>query len=353
MLKSASLQTRVYDGITGTWDETLPQFPNASFDQTEFLGASLWGGHRLSKLLVSKGERLVGAAQIAQFRLPSPTWGPGIAYLKAGPVWRGDDAADERETLDYTLRAVVNEYAVRRGLCLMVTPPVDPVRQDETVERLVQLGFERRRTASSPDRYMVDLTLSEADQRQSLSQKWRAHLRRAEAGPLVVRQVSGEAGVATFMRLHEQMRERKQYRDESWAASLPDLYAEIPETIRPWVHLAFEGETPVAGIVVGAVGETALYLFGATSERGLATRAGYLLHWQAITELSQRTGIKWYDLDSDAGEPGLRQFKSGLIGKRGVRAEVAGEYEYCESSASALTSRMIQTARSLKARLQR
>ena len=72
---------------------------------------------------------------------------------------------------------------------------------------------------------------------------------------------------------------------------------------------------PVAGLVVSAMGDSAIYLLGATSDGGLNTKGAYLLQWTMIQCLKEN-GIRWYDLGGiDAeGNPGVYSFKRGFSG---------------------------------------
>jgi len=38
-------------------------------------------------------------------------------------------------------------------------------------------------------------------------------------------------------------------------------------------------------------------------------------------------GVRWYDLGGEVLEPGLRQFKKGLVGKSGVVVAMPGEFD--------------------------
>jgi hypothetical protein len=71
----------------------------------------------------------------------------------------------------------------------------------------------------------------------------------------------------------------------------------------------------VAGIIVSAMGDSAIYLLGATSDAGLSAKGAYLLQWTMIAWLKDR-GIRYYDLggiDPD-GNPGVYYFKRGFSG---------------------------------------
>ena len=71
----------------------------------------------------------------------------------------------------------------------------------------------------------------------------------------------------------------------------------------------------VAGLVASAMGDTAIYLLGATSNAGLNSKGAYLLQWTMIGWLKER-GIKAYDLGGIDPErnPGVYSFKRGFSG---------------------------------------
>ena len=72
---------------------------------------------------------------------------------------------------------------------------------------------------------------------------------------------------------------------------------------------------PVAGLVASAMGDSAIYLLGATSDDGLNAKGAYLLQWTLIQWLKEN-GIRWYDLGGidPEGNPGVYSFKRGLSG---------------------------------------
>jgi len=71
----------------------------------------------------------------------------------------------------------------------------------------------------------------------------------------------------------------------------------------------------VAGPVASAMGDSAIYLLGATSDDGLNSRGAYLLQWTLIKWLKEH-GVRWYDLGGIDPErnPGVYHFKRGLSG---------------------------------------
>jgi lipid II:glycine glycyltransferase (peptidoglycan interpeptide bridge formation enzyme) len=91
------------------------------------------------------------------------------------------------------------------------------------------------------------------------------------------------------------------------------------------------------------MGDSAIYLLGATSDAGLNSKGAYLLQWTLINWLKDR-GIRWYDLGGidPAANPGVYSFKRGLSG-----VDICQIRSYTASE-SVVSSRMVKTALALK-----
>jgi hypothetical protein len=162
-----------------------------------------------------------------------------------------------------------------------------------------------------------------------------------------VEEAVDEKGIAEFSRLHAVMVVRKKFADRDPIDLIPAMVAELPISLRPRIFLARHLREPVAGAVIGVHGDTAYYLFGASNENALRLNAGYALHWSIVACL--RTGAaQWYDLGGEAGEHGLRQFKKGLVGKRGAIVSTKGEYEYAHAFGAQFFVNAIMAARGLR-----
>ena len=140
---------------------------------------------------------------------------------------------------------------------------------------------------------------------------------------------------------------RKKFADRDPVDLIPAMMSELPGRLRPRVFLARHQGEPVAGAVIGVHGDTAYYLFGASNENALALNAGYALHWAIVSGLRTESA-QWYDLGGEAGEHGLRQFKKGLVGKRGAVVAVKGEYEYAHGFGAKFSVNAIMTVRRLR-----
>ncbi|MFW6387763.1 MAG: lipid II:glycine glycyltransferase FemX [bacterium] len=87
-----------------------------------------------------------------------------------------------------------------------------------------------------------------------------------------------------------------------------------------------EGSTPLAAAVIAYTREKALYLYGASSDRGRNRMGPYALQWEAI-RAAKAAGCRWYDFfgvppAEDPSHPlyGLSRFKRGFGGQTLHRA---------------------------------
>jgi hypothetical protein len=318
------------------WDSRLDEFCDARPEQTHSYGAVLWGAQRLSQLELRHEGATVAMAQAVILK-PSRL-SCGMAYVKFGPLWKRADARATRDNLRAVLSAMVDEYAKKRGLHLVVMPQPDTCHDKVMHEELEQGGLISKRALRDPKRYLVDLSVGEEQLYRGLDQKWRYNLRLAEKRGLDLAMHVTPGATADYLQLHDEMPEPKRLKTAS-ARILPRLHESLPEPLRPRIVLASRGSKPLAGAVVLQLGDTATYLFGATSRAGREAKAGYALHWW-IARWLRGAGVRWYDLGGEAGEPGLRQFKKGLVGKNGCAHKLLGEYEAGSRPLSALAARL-------------
>lgn len=341
-----SVAYAVTDGGQLHWDHQLLTFSDSTFDQANFLGKKLWGAGKLSHLVLRQNGHVVSGAQVYLFQLPGLPTSGGVAYVKFGPLWRPVDTQPDTEMYRKTCEALIEEYAVRRRLCLTIVPGPDPVYGADQSRILGELGFLRHRDIKAAHRYLVNVSLTLSEQRKSLSSKWRYNLKKSEKNDLEVAFHRDDEARDAFRELHEEMRARKRYEEATWVDDYDALVEEIPERMQPTIALARHQGRPVASAIIGCIGDTAIYLFGGSSSEGLKLRAGYKLQWDIVRQLTQDPKVHWYDLDNDAyGNHGLRQFKSGLVGRRGIIYELPGEFEYCLDWRSRFAANLIQGLR--------
>jgi Acetyltransferase (GNAT) domain len=260
--------------------------------------------------LVQAGATL-GLADLRIKRIP--VLGTGIAYINGGPLVRRNDPHDV-DRLRGCLGALVREYAQKQGLVLRVMGPVGPeawiVSQRAA---FAEAGFTLSHAANPYRTLLLDLNKPLDEIRKGLAQKWRNCLNHSERRDLVVRTGTSPDLLRTFCDLFAQFVGRKQFEVDLLPPFYLAVQEQLPERERFHIHLAQWEDRVVAGHVASFLGDTCVYLLGATSEEGLRTKAAYLLQWRVIQSAHEK-GLKWYDLggiDPEAN-PGVHHFKRGL-----------------------------------------
>ncbi len=327
-----------------TWDSELSQFADASYDQTAAFAAAKRGSERVVTCQVHQRGTLIGGAVATRFALPGLR--TGLYYVKFGPVWRRAGEAESWTTYTHVVRALRREFCDRRGSLLTIVPRPNPEFASREAEILEAEGFNRDLYAPDPNRYLVDLK-GPLDAAAGFSQKWRYNLKRARKTGLKVVEHEVSEAYATFAELHRVMVERKRFQCDDAVEAVPQLADVLPRAMSPKIYLAYEGDRAVAGAVIGTHGDMACYLYGASSEGGAARNAGYLLQWHIIEQLRQGEQ-RWYDLGGEALDPGLRQFKRGLVGRQGEIFATPGEFSCWTSPVARMFGVATYAARSAR-----
>lgn len=248
------------------------------------------------------------------------------------------------------IAALVEEYCASRGHCLTILPRPHPQYHAQECGWLRDMGFVQRREYEDPERYVVNTALDDDAQLKSLAQKWRYNLRQALANSLDVRMTDAPEEIDAFQKLYASMMERKDFSSTTPVHLTGKLIANLPEKLKPKLFVAYHEKKLVAGATVGLFGDTAYYMFGASSAHALPLKAGYALHWVIVQWLNQH-GFPWYDLGGASHEPGLRQFKKGFVGKAGQIVTMQGEFDRWTTPVGRLAADAIFGARHLRRRM--
>lgn len=334
------------------WDGLAAQFRDVIHEQTECFNGARWRQEQLRRLVFSLNGAVVGAV-IARI-ITIPLTGTALAVVRWGPLWRKFGEPDQPAILGRIYAAMVEQLAKREGHFLVVFPRSDPEVSAVEMNQLAQTGFVAGQPTEAPERYFVNVDLSEEEVRKSLGQKWRYNLKKAEKNSLTTTFVEGEAGLGQFLDLYRDMLDRKQFLDLSPVDTLDSLMTAEDPALRPKIFIVSENDTPVAGAVIDCSGERAVYLYGATNDRALPLKAGYVLHWEVAKHLAEQSQIKWYDLGGGAsGDCSLHQFKRGFVGKTGVISDVPPIHFYAGSKWADIVGRAVLFGLELKDRVQK
>jgi lipid II:glycine glycyltransferase (peptidoglycan interpeptide bridge formation enzyme) len=163
--------------------------------------------------------------------------------------------------------------------------------------------------------FVLDLAPAVEELRKKLDAKWRNHLKRAEKNGLNVVAGTGSSQYRIFCQIYNQMRTRKTFETTVDVEEFGRIQEDLPESHRMRILICQDQGAPVAGLVTSAMGDSAIYLLGATNDEGLKSQGAYLLQWTMIRWLKER-GIRWYDLGGIDPErnPGVYSFKRGFSG---------------------------------------
>src|SRR5215469_9034607 len=93
----------------GAWTRVVEGFEDASLMQTWPYGARRWGAENLSHLVLRKDGEVAAAAQVVIRKIPF--LGPGIAYVKWGPLCHPRGQERDQQTFRMMIRALREAFA--------------------------------------------------------------------------------------------------------------------------------------------------------------------------------------------------------------------------------------------------
>jgi peptidoglycan pentaglycine glycine transferase (the first glycine) len=239
-----------------------------------------------------------------------------LAYVPKGPLtdWR------DRALTDRLLTAMCAE-AQRQGAILL---KIEPDLPDSGSNRalLASYGFRPSpQTVQPRSTVLIDISAGGGANEEAIlgrmKSKWRYNVRLAERKDVTVR-AGNEDDLRHFQALMAETGER-----DAFDVHSIDYYRKAFEVFVPergaFLFAEFEGE-PLASIVVLHAGDTAWYLWGASSNRQRNRMPNHALQWAAMRWARER-GATRYDLWGIPDEIG--QVALGMRGDTGdpVRAE--------------------------------
>ena len=317
------------EGDRATWDGLVAATPGGHVLQS-------WAWGELKSRFGWNVHRLVAASSGAQVLYRSLPAGLGtIAYVPKGPVADLSAAAALQGLVD----AIHPLAKQRRAICLKIEPNVKDTAS--VAERLQALGFRRSPQTIQPRRTLVvNLEGEPDDLLRRMKSKTRYNIRLAGRRGVTVRP-GNQADLPAFYQLMEVTGQRDAFGIHSYAYYEAAHHLFVPTGQGQLLLAEHEGQI-LAGLVVLALGETACYMYGASSDDGRNQMPTYLLQWEAMLWAKER-GCRLYDLwgvpdEEEAtleeqftqrsdGLWGVYRFKRGF-GGRLVRATGAWDLVY-------------------------
>jgi hypothetical protein len=319
------------------WSTLLDLFEDGNLYQTWSYGAISWGAGNLSHLVLRRGGDVVG---IAQLRLVRPVWPRcGLAYLRWGPLCHLKGKELDPKTVQQMAAALHAEYVRKRGLFLRIIPNAlqGTVRAGAFQAAFSAFTAEAFRPGQTHRTLVLDLSPPLEELRRKFDQKWRNQLNRAEKNGLELIEGDGAEEFDVFLQMYEQMVARKKFDTSTNVRQFAEFQRDLPRNQRMRILLCRHQGVPVAGLVGTGMGDSGIYLHGATSDEGLNLKGAYLLQWRMIQWLKEN-GVRYYNLGGINPEtnPGVYHFKKGLSGEDVLYLP---PWAACENPLSALFAR--------------
>jgi lipid II:glycine glycyltransferase (peptidoglycan interpeptide bridge formation enzyme) len=244
------------------------------------------------------------------------------------------------EVFRQIVRAMRNEYAVRRGLVVRLLPALIAEGNEPYSKILEEESYELNRSGHQYRTILMDVRPTLDDLERGFHQKWRKHLNRARKNNLEIVAGEDDSLFEALEAIYTEMAQRKQLASNSDITPYRRTQRDLAPAEKLRIILCRANGEVVAGALFSALGETAVDLFRATSDRGVRTYGSYLVQRRVLEHIKQH-GCHWYNLSgiNPARNPGGYQFKSQLAGKNGRDVYFLGPFDaYPNGALRLLTS---------------
>jgi GNAT acetyltransferase-like protein len=329
------------------WTRLIMQFDDATLYQTWSYGAVTKGARNVSHAVLRVGDEILGCCQVTVRRLP--LFDTGIADIKWGPLWRRKGKLLEPDVFLQLIKELKKEYAINRRYLLRIWPGATGEHK-----QLLRSIFESERLSHCPAAgayrtLCLDLSPCLDDLRKNFLQKWRNCLNKAERSGLTVVEGTSDGLYNTFLTLAQEMTERKKFTPGVDYGEYHCIQKDLPELIKMRIAVCEVHNRPICAAICSAIGDTGVYVLGATGDSGMGLNGAYLLQWHIIQRLKE-TGVRCYDLGGidPRGNPGVYGFKVGIAGKSGKEEELLGEFHGCFARRAEVAKQVLNGAKFLR-----
>ena len=283
-------KTKLASADNSRWDAFVATHPQAHILQTSQWGALKgrfdWRADCVF-LADSDGTIRSGAALLYKPLIQAPLPGLTLAYSPKGPLADWGNVAETKALL-----RAIEERCRRQGAgVLKIEPDLSDTPQNRQL--LYQYGFHPSPQMIQPQSTVVlDIGDGEEAILARMKSKWRYNVRLAKKKGVTVREGTA-ADLVTFHALMQTTGAR-----DGFYVHSPEYFNAAFELFVPkratYLFADYEGQ-PLAAIVVFMVGETAWYLWGASSNRERNRMPNHALQWAAI-QWARARGATRYDL---------------------------------------------------------
>lgn len=292
------------------WYDSMREFEDASIYQTWNFAALAQNEKKVKHLAIYANQDLIS---IVQVRIRTvPILNRGIAYIFNGPLWQKKNQRNNLEILSDIFNALKQKFVVNQKLLLRIKPFIFSDKIDN-INFIENIEFKRIAKVRQYKTLVLYLDKDLDEIRKSFDQKWRNGLNQSEKKGLEIIEGNGSELYKDFLLVYNQMLERKKFKEYVNPYRIEKMNEELNSENKLKIIVAYKDKIPIASIVGSAIGNTGIYLLGASNEIGMKNKGSYLLQWEMIKWLKQK-GCQRYDLGGINldDNPGVYHFKSGI-----------------------------------------
>jgi hypothetical protein len=275
-------------------------------------------------------EEIIGIADVRVKKIPFI--GGGIAYISGGPLLAKSGSLS-RQIYSQIVSELIKEYSLKRKLTLRIAPPPQSDKKSKTIETaLADLSF--KKIQKKKKTILLDLAPDLDTLRGGLHQKWRNCLNKSEKSNIKLKSGKSTSLFSEFSLLFDELVVKKNFSVDLDVDFYTHVQKKAVDSDQYILTIAEINGTPVAGHLSSILGDTCVYLLGASNDIGRKANAAYLLQWHTITQAKSR-GCRWYDLggiDSE-GNSGVYLFKQRMGGDEVI---IPGPFEFKTSGIRAV-----------------
>ena len=292
------------------WHNSLGEFEDANIYQTWNFAALAQNEKIVKHIAIYANQNLIGLVQV-RIRT-APILNRGIAYIFNGPVWQRKNQENSIEILSDIFSALRQRFVVNQKLLLRIKPFIFS-DNNLCIYSIKEKKFNIIKRIPLYRTLVLHINSELEEIRKTFKPRWRNYLSQAEKNNLKVISGSSTELFNIFIEIYDQMIERKEFKQFVSVKGMNKMNKELDEELKLRIFIVYQDDIPLSGLVGTAIGDTAVYLLGASNKGGMKLRSSYLAQWEMI-KWAKNMGCKRYDLGGidSKKNPGGYKFKLGV-----------------------------------------
>jgi len=307
------------------WEDLTKNNPVTGFMQSfywaEFQNLIGWETYKIG---IFDKNKLIGGAIIGKY---SHYKDYNFLFIPEGPVIPYQTTEGEKmfQLLVGEIDKIINLEGKQRTSHLSIEPKL--IKVPNYFSRFIKTSVDRQPLKTS----LLDLYQTEEQILKKMKPKGRYNIKVAVRHKVKIFSKDPTEGLKLFLPLYKSFvkKHKIEGKDNDYFESLAYV---LSKNISGKFYFACCQDQILATVLVVFYGNTATYLFGASTDINKKVMAPYLLHWEIIKEL-KRLGYKWYDWygvspdEKDENHPwlGFTKFKKKFGGQE---VKYIGGYDF-------------------------